>query len=227
MKTSTQSKNPHSPYRIDPKEIVSRSIESYAEQVKKFNNGESIPEFWVTFDLPSDLADLNAEGISDLMEDLRLYKCELEDFIETHGLPEDMTAEDISNAQGKYCIDDCIYEDAIEYINSEFLDWGYHRMHGDTNVIQFLTHFGGPSGGFWIDEDGDLTYWTAWWSSPTSERVTGDHKRQLMDFFRTYSECMQVTYHGDDHEFSGEGLDDSILMLAVASRDRDEQQDSE
>lgn len=227
MKTATQTNNPHSPYPTDPKEIVAHSIKTYVGEVRKFNNGDSIPKFDVTFDLPQDLTDLSADDIRDLMEDLSLYKCDLEEFIEKHDLPEGSTACDIQDAEDKYCIDGTIYEDAYEYINSEFLDWGYHRMHGDTNVIQFLTHFGGPAGGFWIDEDGELTYWTAWWSSPTSQRVTGHDKLELMEFFRTYSECMAMIYHGDNHEFSGEGLDDGIIMLAVASRDRDEEQESE
>jgi len=202
-----------------PSEIVKRSVESFVHQMRIFNEYRTVPRFECSFDLDDDINDLSHDQLFELIDDLREYADEVEAFLSENDLPSDMTISDIRDAEGKFVIDGEVYEDEIEWINTNFLDWGYHRFHGDINVIQCLTAFGGPEAGFWIHENGSISYYTCWYSPRTFHVLRGREHAVVREFLERNMECTSFEFeceHGVYNLDKDFGLIHGFKMLAMA-----------
>ena len=115
-----------------------------------------------------------------------------------------------------YVIDGEEYQSELDFNQSQFLDFGHHRCHGDINVIQFLTHYGGPAGGFWLYPSGKMTYWTAWWGAPHMVEVRNSDKQILLNFFEVWLEG--ASYEYDGYEASETGLGGAMQILEHVER---------
>ena len=213
----------------DPKEVVARSIADFSRIFQKFNEGNDIPAFERTR-VMDDLDDLNSEGIDDLMEDLRLYKCELDEFLSYNDLPENMTASDIDEVKEKWGINGDVYETEYEWTASAFLDFAHHRFHGDINVIQFLTAHGGPSAGIWLLPNGSIKYWTTWWGKGAWDFFTGANEYHAREWIGRNIECKEFFYYDPiSHETTscGTGMSGAMELLRRAQEEIDSRYDEE
>jgi len=216
--TAETKKNPFAPYSRDPKEICRDSIEHYATTFRKLLDHSTVPSWELELDLSGiDPSTCSVACLDDLIYDIVQFRDALKEFISDNELPQSLTPSCIEDMSGKFCLNGDVYEDAVEYINSNFLDFGYHRYHGDINVLQFLTHFGGPAGGFWMNPDESWDFWTAWWGAPTTVEVSQEDVGTIREFFAIYLEGRTYSFDDCPHDMFNcedqEGLEGAVRVL--------------
>jgi hypothetical protein len=146
---------------------------------------------------------------------------------------DDFDYDDLVNAEneGCYFVDGEFITD-MDYINSEFLDFGYLRELRDENVLQFLTGFGGPNCGFHIHANGSVSYFYAWgWDSGVHWLSNSDAKI-FLSFIEMFLECspIDISSHSlcemvEYKEWWGlnEALDLLKILNALDSEDSEEE----
>lgn len=228
----------NSPYGDDPNEICRRSLNNIVEAIEIFN-GPTVPAFDSPVDKLEDLLQEMQEGyqvhdleelqdfVNGIKDALDEIVSETKEWFKETDMDEEVKFETIERAKDQYIVRGDVYESSIDWLNSEFLDFGYHRFHGDVNVIQCLTHFGGPGGGLWIHENGAIEYWTAWGGEHGQAWATGNNYTILRNWLEEMFEMKTFSFeceHGMYDVSEDCGFNHAMNVLSAASESRDYEQ---
>jgi len=209
----------NSPFERPIEDVVRDHINQYVSAMDILINNRTIPAFDGSIDVnESDSAEI------------KQYAEELAQFLEDNDLPSDWTPEKVEESEGKFFIDGEVYEDSNEWINAEFVDFAYHRFHNEINVIQCLTMCGGPTGGFWIEEDGSIQYWIAWGFDHHSISLSGSDYATVKAFFESEFECHSFEFECDHgvHSIDDQwGFEGATTMLRSARYSKEFEEESE
>lgn len=197
--------------------MVSNHIRDYVLAMDILINNRTIPDFDGYIDEDSDVAEIEE------------YEEELAQFLDDNGLPSDWTAEQIEENVGKYFIDGNVYEDSNQWINAEFVDFAYHRFHNSINVIQCLTMHGGPTGGFWIEEDSSIQYWVGWGFEEHTTHLSGSDYTTVKAFFESEFDChcFEFNEHCGFEIDDQWGFDGALQVLRMARLSGEFEEESE
>ena len=220
-------------YHKDPNEICRDSITTLCDMISRVFTNE-VPLLDedprdVLAECADQLSDLPNHTHDDLVEIVRDITKEMDDAIERYhewcnenSINIEIDIDTVIEARGCYMDDDGnIYDDIISWCEKAFLDWGYHRYqpNSEINVIQCLTHFGGPGGGLWLHADGTIEYWTAWWGEHGSAIARGEEAIILENFLREQFENTSFAFECDHGIYDVDrdyGFDHALAVLRAA-----------